>query len=296
MLAVLAFAAIACEKPVDPDMPAINWASNPSFSQVELAPGLDGSVSVSAPGKIDMFTITLGLGEYALLANPHIGLSSNKGSASKSPVFDLVDDTTTAAFLKKLGITAGSGLRGKTLASLDLVAVFNALIEGQVVSNNSIFTMKIDVRDQAGKTATATAKFHFTSAPALYWDANPNFEVVNLNDPQKALKIRVNAPGKIDKLTIKLENGADPKLMTYIQNRTTGSTTIIDLIGDEKVGDSFKGYFPAGATVSGKVDVTLDFGFMYSQKYDMSASTNVFTITAVDKNGKTTTAQAKFKL
>ncbi|MBR0030340.1 MAG: hypothetical protein IJP55_08890, partial [Bacteroidales bacterium] len=175
MLAVLAFAAIACEKPVDPDMPAINWASNPSFSQVELAPGLDGSVSVSAPGKIDMFTITLGLGEYALLANPHIGLSSNKGSASKSPVFDLVDDSTTAAFLKKLGITAGSGLRGKTLASLDLVAVFNALIEGQVVSNNSSFTMKIDVRDQAGKTATATAKFHFTSAPALYWDANPNF-------------------------------------------------------------------------------------------------------------------------
>ena len=53
---------------------------------------------------------------------------------------------------------------------------------------------------------------------------------------------------------------------------------------------------PAGATVSGRVDVTLDFGFMYSQKYDMSASTNVFTITAVDKNGKTTTAQAKFKL
>ena len=208
--AVAALFATSCKKPVNPDLPTINWASNPGFAQQELAPGLDGAIAVSAPGKIDMLTITLGLGDYAILANPYIGVSSNKGSGSKtSPVFDVVDDSTVASFLQSLGMSAGSSLRGKTLTNLDLVKILETLIKGQPVANNTSFTMKIDLKDQAGNAKTATAKFHFTSAPSFVWDNNASFAIVDLNEAQTPAKIKLSAPGKVDKFTITLENGAD---------------------------------------------------------------------------------------
>ena len=293
--ALAALFATSCKKPVNPDLPAINWASNPNFAQQELAPGLDGAIAVSAPGKIDMLTITLGLGDYAILANPYIGVSSNKGSGSKSPVFDVVDDSTVASFLQGMGMSAGSSLRGKTLANLDLVEILETLIKGQPVANNTSFTMKLDMKDQAGNTKSATAKFHFTSAPEFVWDNNPGFAIVDLNEAQIPVKIRVTAPGKIDKFTITLENGADSKLIEYIKNRTTGGKTVIDLIGDETVVSSFKKYFPAGDALAGKTEALLDFSFMYDQKYDMGASTNVFTLSVTDRNGKNTVTQVKFK-
>ncbi len=293
--ALLALVAVSCEKPVDPNLPTITWASNPGFGQVELAPGLDGAVAIAAPGKIDLLTVTLELGEYSLLANQYIETSANKGSASKGAVLDFIDDPLASAFVKGLGMPGGSSLRGKTLANIDLVAILNTLIKGQPVKNNTTFTITINLQDQEKHSAMAKSKIHFTSAPAFYWDNNSKFDVVDLGAAQIACKIRVNAPGKIKDLTIKLEDGADAKLVSYIKNRTSNSGTVIDLVNDEKAGTAFKDYFPSGSTVSGKIDVVLDFSFMYGQSYDMSASTNIFTINVKDVNGKEATTQVKFK-
>ena len=160
----------------------------------------------------------------------------------------------------------------------------------------STFTIYINIVDQEKMGVSAKAKIHFTSAPAFYWDNNSNFDVVNLNDPQVACKIRVNAPGKIKELTVKLEDGADPKLMSYIKNRTAAGGSLIDLITDEKAGTAFKDYFPSGATVNGKIDVALDFSFVYAQRFDMGPSTNIFTIFVKDVNNKEASTQVKFKL
>ena len=294
--ALLATVAFSCKKPVDPNLPAITWASNPNFGQVELAPGLDGAIAITAPGKLDLFTVTIDLGEFSNLANPHIGVSANKGTSSKSPVFDIIDDPTAASFFNSLGMPAGASLRGKTLANLDVVALFEALLKGQPVQNNTTFAITINIVDQAKNSVSAKAKIHFTSAPAFYWDNNSKFDVVNLGDPQIACKIRVNAPGKIKELTVKLEDGADPKLMSYIKNRTAAGGSLIDLVNDEKAGTAFKDYFPSGATVNGKIDVALDFSFVYAQRFDMGASTNIFTIFVKDVNNKEATTQVKFKL
>ena len=74
-----------------------------------------------------------------------------------------------------------------------------------------------------------------------------------------------------------------------------GGKTVIDLIGDATVASSFKKYFPAGDAIAGKTEALLDFSFMYDLKYDMGASTNVFTLSVTDKNGKNTVTQVKFK-
>ena len=293
--AVLAACVFSCKKPVNPDLPTIGWPSNANFSQLELAPGVDGAITISAPGKLDVLTITMGLGDYAILANPYIGVSSNKGSGKNSPVFDVIDDSTVASFLQKLGMSAGPGLRGKSAANFDLVEILETLIEGQPVQNNTSFTMRIDLKDQAGNSKTATAKFHFTSAPTFTWDANAAFNTVDLNAAKISCKIKITAPGKVETLTVTLENGADNSLVSYIKNRTSGGNTMLDLVNDEKVAQSFPAHSPAGAAVSGKTELLMDFGFMYDRAFDMGASTNVFTIKAVDRNGKETTAQVKFK-
>ena len=296
-LTVLAACAllVSCKKPVNPDLPVITWASNTDFSQKELAPGLDAVVTASAPGKIQTLTIKLGLGAYGILANPYILVSANKSTGSGSPTFDLIDDTSTAAFLKTLGIQAGPSLRGKTVTEIDLEAILEALITGQPIENNTSFSMEIKLTDQAGNSVSKTAKFHFTSGPAFTWDANPAFDIVDLSAAEMSAKIKVTAYGKIDQFTITLESGAAPELVSYIKNRTSSATTVIDLVNDPKVADTFKDSFPSGSLVSGKTEVLLDFGLMYKNKYDFSPSTNVFTISVTDRNGKNGTVQAKFR-
>ena len=296
---ILAFAAsllaVSCIKHLDQDLPTITWAENSNFSQVELMPGLDANLVLTAPGKIQSLILTLGLGNYGLLANPYIKVSANKGTGSKYPVFDVIDDPGVASFLSGLGMTAGTGLRGKTLGALDLAAIVNKLIEGQPVENNTVFSIDVQRTDEAGNIVSKIAKFRYTTGPSIVWDSNPNFDTIDLSAAQKAVKVSVNAPGRFDKLTVELEYGAAPELVNYIKNRTTDGRTVIDLIGDPKIEESFKNYFPAGAIVKDKTSAVLDFSFMYEIKYDLSSSTNVFTIYVVDKYGKDASVQVKFK-
>ena len=290
-----AVALAACKPAVDIDAPTIAWSGNTQFSTVELSFDKSEIISVTAPAKIETLTLTLGLGSYGLLANPYISISNNKGVSGKSPVFDLINDAATAAFMSGLDIPAGQNLRGQTVLDLDLVAILKSLIQGQVVENNSTFSIDINLTDQAGKAITKVAKFHYTAAPSFTWTDNPGFETVDLNGATIPSKLKISAPGKVAELTVTLEYGADPILADYVKNRTTSSSMVIDLINDTMVADSFKEFFPTGKSVQDKTDVTLNFGFMKDRSYDMSSSLNVFTVRVVDKNGKEGVAQLKFK-
>lgn len=286
----------SCKKDGNAGAPSVTWAANPKFSAMEMAPGADGAVALNAPGQFESITITLNLGDLNLTANPYIGVSANKGSGSKAPVFDLIDDSSVASFLQGLGMSAGTGLRGKTLASLDLLAILEKLIQGQPLSNNTTFTLSINILDQNGKSEKKDAKFHFTSEPSFTMNGKSEFEPVNLGGDPVACKVKVSAPGKLAKLTLKLESGADSGLQSYITKRTKAST-LIDLVNNEDAIKAFASYLPGGAGVTGKTDVTLDFNFMFKEAiYDMTAasSTNIFTIYAEDQNGKSASQQVKF--
>ena len=285
----------SCKKDGRAGAPSVTWAANSNFATMEMAPAADGAVSLNAPGAFESITLTLGLGDLNLTANPYIGVSANKSSGSKSnPVFDVIDDSTVASFLQGLGMTAGTGLRGKTIATLDLLTILEKLIEGQPLSNNTNFTIAIDILDQNGKSFSKTAKFHYTSAPSFSWDGNSSFDAVDLNSTKMACKVKVSAPGKIARLTVTLEPGADSRVTSNVKNRTASSSTVIDLVNDEKAAENFEKYFPAGKGVTDKTDVTLDFAFMYDWAPDMQSSTNVFTIFVEDQNAKTASTIVKF--
>ena len=286
-----------CKKEkVDPLKPSVTWESNSNFETKEITPALDAKVTITAPGKFQDLSLVLGIGQYYLLANQYISIGSNKGTGSSSAIMDLVSDDACVSFLRELGMTAGAPLKNRDQVVLDLKKILEALTKGQVIDNNSSFSVEIRVTDQTGGTNSKTAKFHFTAAPSISWSKNASFAEVDLDADAIDCKIEILAPGKIEGLKVKLEDGADPAVTSKVKNRTTGAVTLIDLVGDAAVAGGFKGFFPASTDISGKDRALLDFGFMYDWKYDMSgASLNVFTITVTDRNGKETVQKVSFR-
>ncbi len=290
--AVLLF---SCKK-TDEAAPSITWPSNTKFAVVEMGTNQDSNVSVSAPAKIESLELKLGLGEYVRLANRYIeDGSKNKGTKDNPATLDVIDDSKSAEFLRSLNMTSGVALRGRTISTLNLEAILNAIITGEPVDNNTSFTIDIILSDQAGKEVTKTAKFHFTSPPEIVWQDNQNNDLVDLNEYSKSKpgpsKVKISAPGKIKDLTVTLEYGADAALAKYVQNRVGNLT--IDLINDSKAESEFG--FPAKKVLEGKTDAVLDFAFIYGLIPDIAASTNVFTVKVVDANEKICSMQLKFK-
>jgi hypothetical protein len=299
--AAVVLLATGCKKEkFDPAMPSVAWESNPKFETAELTQSLDAVVTVSAPGKFQDLKLSLGLGNYNILANPYISISSNKGG-STNPILDLMGDPSCVSFAKGLGMTVGQPLKDRSEVKLDLKAMLEKILLGQVVDNNTTFSIDVRVTDQNGKMVSKTAKIHFTAAPVISWAKNETFAPVDVFAPEMECKVDIWAPGKIEQLTVTLGEASAPFLKDYVNKRITppsGATTggpVIDLVADPLVQDSFKDWFPAGEGVSGKEKVTLNFGFMYGMKYDLQVSTNTFTIVVVDKNGKQTIQQLVFK-
>lgn len=292
---MLAAAAIftACDQK-DPQKPTISWPSNENFRQMELAPGADGAISLSAPAGFESVLLTLNLDNYTTVANQFIGITANKSSSKKGAVLDIIDDAKAAELMASLGVSAGPNLRGRTMVSINLVDLIDKLTKDQNVENNQKFVIDISVTDMAAKVASATASFHFTSAPAITWDGKTTFDAFDLSG-STAPKFKVNAPGKISQLKITLEDGV-PEAKTFVKNTTTGGALTIDLINDAMAAEKYKGFFPSGKDVEGKTDITLDFGFLFNITVanTWSAGTNIFTIYCKDANGKTGSIQAKF--
>ena len=299
---VLLAAGCKKEEVVDPTKPTINWDSNTGFGQVEMTAALDASITVLAPGKIQVLELVLNLGANNNLVNQYIKIQSNKSVNGSNPILDLVDDDSSANLLGGLGMRVGTSLREKTELKLDLQKILERILLGQPVENNSSFTIEIRATDQSGNYVSRTAKFHFTAAPSISWPKNPTFAIVELDAAEIECKVAVWAPGKIEKMTVTLEEGAAPALVSFVKKRTTGGTTVIDLINDGKVNGkdnnnepTFRNWFPSGDAVAGKEQVVLDFVFMFQNKYDLESSNNGFIIVVEDKNGKQTVQPVKFK-
>ena len=284
-----------CDITVSAPLPEINWENNAGFEQVELTAALDANISVLAPGKIQDLKLVLNLGANNSLVNQYIKIQRNKSMNGSNPVMDLVEDDSSANLLGGLGMRVGSSLRGKTELKLDLQKILERILMGQPVENNSTFTIEVLVTDQFDNTISKIAKFHYTAAPEITWPKNPTFATVELDAANMDCNVKVWAPGKIVKMTVTLEDGAAPALVSFVKRSTTGGTAVIDLVNDKMVKDSFKNWFPAGDAVASKEQVVLDFGFMFQLKYDMEPSTNSFIIVVEDKNGKQTVQPVIFR-
>lgn len=303
LAACVAALCVSCKKAEDPERIQFRIDGDGSFARIELAESVNARLVAEAPRKISDLYLSMGLGEYNSIANQYIGIESNKGTAKKNSVFDLIRDPKAIAFVKALGVEAGADLAGQTSVTLDVKKVIMALLEGQPIQNDQTFAAIVGVQDQTGAVDNANLTFHFTSAPEISWPKNPNFETVNLDrmkrEPEGSdlFRIAVRAPGKIASLVISLdEKTADPGLKKWVVNRVSGTRPIISLHDDLYASENFKNWFPTKAQLLGAEVAALNFIFVSENVPDYSAdeTTNIFTITVTDSFGKKAEAQAKF--
>lgn len=293
---------VSCKKE-DPDKISFAIEGDASFEKIELVESVDATVTVNAPGKLKELTLAFNLGDINSIVNQHIGIAANKGLGSKRPVFDLIGDATVVTFLQGMGIQAGASLEGEESYSFPLSRLMLALVNGQPIENNTTFSVDIIVKDQGGRSASRTAKFHFTSAPVINWKENPDFGTVTINPSYPALpnyyQVAIAAPGRIRELSVTLdETSSDPKLKQWILNRVTGNHAVIDFVTDPMAIAAFSDWtLPKNTIIKGAEKVTLDFRFMESNLYDFTGGiTDTFTLSVTDSYGKQTQAVLKFRI
>ena len=292
LAACAAVLCVSCKKAEDPNRIQFSIEGDGSLSLIELAESVNAQLVVSAPRKINAL----------YLANHHIGIEANQGTDKQNAVFDLIKDAKVVAYLRGLGIEAGESLTGRETVTIDVKKIILDLIKEQLVENNRTFSVIANVEDLEGVAANANLTFHYTSAPTIIWPGNTNFDTVtlDLNDPLtvtqflKNSKIYISAPGKINALTVTLEDGADPALVRWITNRISGTKPVIDLVGDPKASSNFKEWFPT--MVKGYQEVALDFKFMSTVAPDLKTSTNTFTLRITDALDKKAEATARFRI
>lgn len=302
LAACAAVLCVSCKKAEDPNRIQFSIEGDGSLSLIELAESVNAQLVVSAPRKINALYLSMGLGGVNFVANQHIGIEANKGTDKQNAVFDLIKDAKVVAYLRGLGIEAGESLTGRETVTIDVKKIILDLIKEQLVENNRTFSVIANVEDLEGVAANANLTFHYTSAPTIIWPGNTNFDTVtlDLNDPLtvtqflKNSKIYISAPGKINALTVTLEDGADPALVRWITNRISGTKPVIDLVGDPKASSNFKEWFPT--MVKGYQEVALDFKFMSTVAPDLKTSTNTFTLRITDALDKKAEATARFRI
>ena len=291
LLTVCAIMASCKKEPkVDPNMPSVVWEDNSGFSTVEIVDGMTAPLTLTAPGGIDVLTLTGNVIPTALLAtaNNLIGTSANKGD---KPLFDLIDDAGLAKNIASLGFPTGTSLRGKTTAvSFDLAKLVNAIIgeNAVLVKNNDSFEFEIRLRDAAGNETKKTARFHNTSAPVL--TADPAEVSLNETNPISC-SVNIQAEGKLKGLTMTFETNSNA-IRSFIAKRSTsaGTTLTVDLVNDETAVTSFADLdIATGGKVTGKA-LKLSLGKLIDQlKVEVEqtvSSTHKITVKATDENGK----------
>lgn len=292
--AVLSVCALmnSCKKQpkVDPEMPSIVWEDNTSFNTIEIVDGFTAPITLTAPKGIDVMTLTGNVIPTTLLAtaNNLIGTSANKGD---KPLFDLIDDAELGKALAKIGFPTGTAQRGKSApVKMDLAKLVSTIIGGNeiLVKNNDSFEFEIRLRDMDGNEVKKTARFHNTSAPELKADPAE----VELNSTSSvSSKVTIKAEGGLKGLSLTFETPS-AGIRSFVTKRSsaTGTTLVVDLVGDEKAVSSFADLgLKTGGAVTGK-DLTLDLTKLMDQlKVEVeqtATSSHKITVTAIDGNGK----------
>ena len=258
-LAVLLFAGCQKNSQNNAQKPSISWKDNEDFSEMEITTEMHSTVSLSVPEGVSSFQISLSIPSTLVgIANKMIGISTNKGTASKSPVFDLVNDATAVSALTKLGFLHGNPAVG-TEFILNFAYLVSELYSGSILDNASKFVFAISLKDKADQNLSKTVRFNWTSAPSIVFD--PVGRIVDLNADSPALVMNISAPGKIAKASMKFSNlagapNADTEgILAYIKSFTKNGFEV-DLIENAAAARGLD--LPYGSQVKDQTQLTID--------------------------------------
>ena len=258
LIAVAALLLMDCQKPADnTQKPSVTWQANDNFSEMEIMKDMDAKVAFSVPEWVSTFQITLSIPNTLVgIANKMIGVSSNKGTASKSPVLDLVNDATAVSSLTKIGFLSGSP-KNSTSFSLNFTKLLEELASDSILDNASKFIFAISLSDKAGNTLSKDVRFNWTSGPEVVLD--PDW-LIDLTAGEPSLTMNITAPGKISKVTVGFHGliggSPDAGIISYIQSYTKGEP-VVELVENATIAKGLS--LPNGSDVKDKTQLKIDF-------------------------------------
>ena len=286
LIALAALLLVGCQKnnQDSSQKPSIAWQANDSFSEMEIVKDMDAKLALSVPEGVSSFQITLSI-PSTLVGIANKMFATYKGTASKSPVIDLVYDATAVSALTKIGFLSGSPKTG-TAFTLDFTKLLEELTSDSPLDNASKFSFRISVTDKAQNTLSKDVRFNWTSGPEVELTSNNSLPYSLVRGGSEALVIKVTAFGKIAGLTFSLENCTDEGILNYIKRRSGTSSAVIDLM-NESTSSAFN--LPAAKDLKGKtsVEITLT-SLMQNFSYEASSTgtSMSFVVKVADELGK----------
>lgn len=163
MAACAVMAVVSC----NPDTPAVyaapemEWAANPDFSAVELAPSMNVNIKVRAEAGIESFVVKVASGTLS----PVISALTSDNSSD----MDLIGDTQLISSLDALTgglMPVGTKLYGKSEIDFDLSALVPLILElSPTKGSDHVFTLV--VTDRAGKSLRRSLVFHYSGISSV---------------------------------------------------------------------------------------------------------------------------------
>ena len=259
-----------------PAVPTIALDGGDIDQPQEITNPMSVKVSVTAPGAIAGFTVTID--SPALTAE----MLATAGLATE---LNLVNPGSMAEALGALGFPSGEAVSGKTALTFDISALVPMIAAIYEETSDHKFILK--VTDAKGQSTTKTLTCHLTAAPTIALDGGDIDQPQEITNPM-SVKIGVTAPGAIAGFTVTIDSPA----LTDEMLAAVGLAAELNLVNPGSMAEALGALgFPSGEAVSGKTALTFDISAlvpMIAQIYN-ETSDHKFILKVTDAKGKSTT-------
>ena len=281
-MAMMAALFVACgddgtdDETPPPAVPTIALDGGDIDQPQEITNPMSVKVSVTAPGAIAGFTVTID--SPALTAE----MLATAGLATE---LNLVNPGSMAEALGALGFPSGEAVSGKTALTFDISALVPMIAAIYEETSDHKFILK--VTDAKGQSTTKTLTCHLTAAPTIALDGGDIDQPQEITNPM-SVKIGVTAPGVIAGFTVTIDSPA----LTDEMLAAVGLAAELNLVNPGSMAEALGALgFPSGEAVSGKTALTFDISAlvpMIAQIYN-ETSDHKFILKVTDAKGKSTT-------
>ena len=281
-MAMMAALFVACgddgtdDETPPPAVPTIALDGGDIDQPQEITNPMSVKVSVTAPGAIAGFTVTID--SPALTAE----MLATAGLATE---LNLVNPGSMAEALGALGFPSGEAVSGKTALTFDISALVPMIAAIYEETSDHKFILK--VTDAKGQSTTKTLTCHLTAAPTIALDGGDIDQPQEITNPM-SVKVSVTAPGAIAGFTVTIDSPA----LTDEMLAAEGLAAELKLVNPGSMAEALGALgFPSGEAVSGKTALTFDISAlvpMIAQIYN-ETSDHKFILKVTDAKGKSTT-------
>ena len=281
-MAMMAALFVACgddgtdDETPPPAVPTIALDGGDIDQPQEITNPMSVKVSVTAPGAIAGFTVTIDSPALTAEMLATVGLATE---------LNLVNPGSMAEALGALGFPSGEAVSGKTALTFDISALVPMIAAIYEETSDHKFILK--VTDAKGQSTTKTLTCHLTAAPTIALDGGDIDQPQEITNPM-SVKIGVTAPGAIAGFTVTIDSPA----LTAEMLAAVGLAAELNLVNPGSMAEALGALgFPSGEAVSGKTALTFDISAlvpMIAQIYN-ETSDHKFILKVTDANDKSTT-------